>query len=162
MQETIKVGTVLTKEGTPFPEALTFASELYSPGWRLIQGLDGYALDRKTHDAGWIFFYLAGETRFSVFGREGQATVRKAIKRILAGLESEKFNSLEITRVAFKTFMGVPYASVSFHLRNIQKSMFLFGGDDSIASTDTRFVAARTNATDSDGRGSSRQEEMFV
>jgi hypothetical protein len=127
MREMIKAGTVLIKEGTLLPDALTFESESYSPGWRSITGLDGYAMDQKTRDAGWSFFYLAGESSASAFGREGQETVRRAIKRILAGLKSGKFNSLEITRVAFKHFLGVPYAAVSFHIRNMQEGMFLSG-----------------------------------
>ena len=88
-----KSGSILVKEGTLFPEGMQLESASYYPGWRSVKGLDGYALDRKTHDAGWIFFYLAGESRATVFGREGQETVGKAIKRILAGLKSEKFNS---------------------------------------------------------------------
>jgi hypothetical protein len=142
MQETIESGSILLKEGTPFPEGLQMDSASYSPGWRSVKGLDGYALDRKTHDAGWTFFYLAGEYNATVFGREGQVTVRKAIKRILAGQQSEKFNSLEVTRVVFKQFLGVPYATVSFHKRNIQEGMFLLGGDDSPAWKNARLFAA--------------------
>ena len=142
MQETIKAGTVLIKEGTSFPDTLTFQSDVYSSGWRAITGLDGYGMDRKTHDAGWSFFYLAGESKATVFGGDGQETVHKAIKQILAGLKSEKFNSLEITRVAFKRFLGVRYATVSFHLRNMQKGMFLLRVDDSRAWKDARLAAA--------------------
>jgi hypothetical protein len=142
MQETIKLGSILLKEGTPFPNGFQLDSASYSPGWRSVKGMDGYALDRKTHDAGWTFFYLAGESRSSVFGREGQVTVRRAIKRILAGLKSERFNSLEVTRVVFKHFLGVPYATVSFHKRNIQEGMFLLGSDDSPVWKNTQLSAA--------------------
>jgi hypothetical protein len=142
MRETIKAGTVLIKEGTLFPAALVFENEPYSPGWQAVTGLDGYAMDRKTHDAGWTFFYLAGESRATVFGGEGQETVHRAIKRILGGLKTEKFNSLEITRVAFKHFLGVPYATVSFHIRNMQEGMFLLGSGSSGAWKDATLVAA--------------------
>ena len=142
MRETIQAGTILIKEGTLLPDSLTFESEPYSPGWRSVAGLDGYAMDRKTHDAGWTFFYLAGESRTTAFGSEGQETVRRAIKKILAGLKSEKSNSLEITGVVFKTFLGVPYARVSFHLRNLQKGMFLSGSGNPPAWKDATFVAA--------------------
>jgi len=142
MPGTIKAGTVLIREGTPLPDTLTFQSDVYSLGWRSVTSLDGYGMDRKTHDAGWSFFYLAGESRATVFGGDGQETVHKAIKCILAGLKSEKFNSLEITRVAFKHFLGVPYATVSFHLRNMQEGMFLLGVDDSRAWKHGRLVAA--------------------
>jgi hypothetical protein len=142
MQEAIKAGTVLIKEGILLPDALKLESEPYSPGWRSVSGLDGYAMGRKTHDTGWTFFYLAGETRATVFGHEGQETVRKAIKKILAGLRSGNFNSLEITRVAFKHFLGMPYATVSFHTRNMQEGMFLSGGDDSPAWKDAQLIAS--------------------
>jgi hypothetical protein len=142
MREMIKAGTVLFKEGTLLPDGLTFESEPFSPGWRSVKGLDGYAMDRKTPEAGWTFFYMAGETRATAFGREGQETVRRAMKKILAGLKSEKSNSLQITCVVFKAFLGMPYASVSFHLRNLQKGMFLAGSNDSRAWKDATFVAA--------------------
>jgi hypothetical protein len=142
MQEAIKSGSILLREGTLFPEGFQLDSASYSRGWRSVKGLDGYALDRKTHDAGWTFFYMAGENRATVFGREGQETVRRAIKRILAGLKSERFNSLEVTRVVFKHFLGVPYATVSFHKRNIQEGMFLLGGDDSPIWKNVRISAA--------------------
>jgi hypothetical protein len=52
MQETIKPGTILIEEETPFPKSVTLESEPYSPGWKLVRGLDGYALNRKTQEAG--------------------------------------------------------------------------------------------------------------
>lgn len=129
MQQMIKAGTVLIKDGTLLPDAFALESESYSQGWRLVTGLDGYEVDRKVHAAGWTFFYLAGENHTSVFGGAGQETVRRAIKQILSGPTTESVNCLEITRVVFKTFLRVPYAKVSFHLRNLQKSMFLFRKD---------------------------------
>jgi len=130
MPDTIKTGAILIKEGTLLPEALRFESEPCAPGWGLVKNLDGYGLDRKIHEAGWTFFCVAGEIRATVFGFEGQKAVRRAVKRILANLKSEKFNSLEITRVASKRFLGVPYASVSARSRHIQESLFLFRAKD--------------------------------
>jgi hypothetical protein len=138
----IKSGTVLFKEGTLLPDGLAFDGEPYSPGWQSVKGLDGYAIGRKIPEAGWTFFYMAGEGRTTAFGREGQKTVRRAIQKILSALKSEKSNSLEITDVVFKTFLGMPYATVSFHLRNLQKGMFLVGSNDSHAWKDATFVAA--------------------
>jgi hypothetical protein len=73
---------------------------------------------------------MAGEIITMVFGFEEQKKVRRAVKRMLARLKSEKFNSLEITRVASKRFLGVPYVSVSACSRHIQESLFLFGDKD--------------------------------
>ncbi len=130
MPDTIKTGTILIKEGTLLPEALRFESEPCAPGWKLVKHLDGYGVNRKIHEAGWTFFCLAGEIGATVFGLEGQETVRRAVKRILAKLKSERFNSLEITRVASKRFLGVPYASVSARSRHIQESLVLFRAKD--------------------------------
>ena len=130
MPETIKAGTILIKDGTFLPGALRFESESYATGWRLVKNLDGYGLDRKIHEVGWTFFYLAGEIKATVFGIDGEKVVRRAVKRILANLKSGKFNSLEITRVASKRFLGLPYASVSAHPRHIQESLFLLGAKD--------------------------------
>ena len=130
MPDTIKAGNILIKDGTFLPDALRFESEPCAPGWRLVQNLDGYGLDRTIHEAGWTFFCLAGEIKATVFGLDGQKTLRRAVKRILARLKSEKFNSLEITGVASKRFLGVPYASVSARPRHVQESMFLFRAKD--------------------------------
>lgn len=109
------------------PDALTLESELYSPGWRSVIGLDGYAMDRKTHDAGWSFFCLAGETKVTVFGLDGEKLIRRAVKQIAEKLKSQ-FNSLEITRVSSepsKRFFGVRYVTVCAQSRHIQESLIL-------------------------------------
>lgn len=130
MADTIRTGTILIKDGTLLPEALRFESEPCAARWRFVKDLDAYGLAHKIRDAGWTFFYLAGEVQATVLGLNGQNNVRKAVERILAKLKSEKFNSLEITKVVLKRFLGVPYATVSAHSRHIQESVFLFRQKD--------------------------------
>ncbi len=126
MADKIKTGTILIEEGTFLPESLRFESEPYSKGWRLVKNLDGYGLDRKIREAGWTFFYMAGEIKASVFGFDGEKALRRAVNRVLANLKSEKFNCMEIAQVAAKRFLGLPYVTISAHPRHIQESMFLF------------------------------------
>ena len=130
MAETIKTGTILIKDGTFLPDALRFESEPCATGWRLVKDLDGYGLHCKINEAEWTFFCLAGEIKATIFGFDGQKTVRRAVKRILENRKSSKFNSLEITRVASKSFLGVPYVSVSACSRHIQESLYLFCDKD--------------------------------
>jgi hypothetical protein len=130
MAQTINTGTILFKDGTFLPNTLRFESEPCAAAWRLVKDLDGYGFDRKIHEAGWTFFSIAGEIKTIVFGFEAQKNVRRAVKRILARMTSEKFNSLEITRVASKRFLGVPYVRVSACSRHIQESLFLFRDKD--------------------------------
>jgi hypothetical protein len=130
MAQTIKTGTILIKDGTFLPDELQFESEPCATGWRLVQNLDGHGLGQKIHEAGWSFFYLAGEIKGTIFGFDGQKTVRRAVKRILANLKSDKFNGLEITQVEAKRFLGFPYTSVCAHYRHIQENIFLLQAKD--------------------------------
>jgi hypothetical protein len=123
MAETIKAGTILIKDGVLLPDTLQLESEPCATGWRLVKNLTGYGLGRKIHEAGWTFFCLASEIKAIVFGFAGQRTVRRATKRILWKLKSEKFNSVEITHVVTKRFLGLPYASVSARSRHIQQGI---------------------------------------
>src|SRR6266513_3482423 len=123
MSDTIKTGTILIKEGTLLPEAVRLESEGCVPGWRLVKDLDRCGLDREIREAGWSFFCLAGEIRATVFGIDEEKMFRRTIAEILARLKLEKYNSLEITRVASeasKRFLGVPCVTVSAQSRHIQ------------------------------------------
>jgi len=126
MADMITAGTILIADGTLMPESLQFESERYSDGWRAVKNLDGYGLDRKIHEAGWSFFYMAGEIRSSAFGFDRKKALCRAGNRLLTNLKARKFNSLEITRVAENRFLGLPYVTVFAHSRHIQESMVLF------------------------------------
>jgi len=125
MRNTIEAGNILIKDGTPLPDALRIESQLCVPGWKLVADLDGFALDREIQRTGWTFFSLAGAVKATAFGVDTQKMVRRAIKHILASERSGKFNSLEVTRVTSKRFLGVSYMSVDAQSRHIQESYFL-------------------------------------
>ena len=119
---------ILIREGTPLPANLSTESEAFLPGWRLIKDLDGYGLDHKIREAGWPSPCLTGETRATVSGIDEEKMVRTAIMEILARLKSEKFNSLEISRVssvASKRFLKVRYVTVSAQSRLIDQGVGL-------------------------------------
>ena len=140
MPDTNRVMAILIREGTPLPANLSFESEAFLPGWRLIKDLDGYELDRKIREAGWTFFCLAGETRATVFGIDGEKMVRRAIEQILANRARtnpawKKFNSLEITRVtsvASKRFLEVRYVTVSAQSGLIQQGVGVVPAKDPV------------------------------
>src|SRR4029077_5762475 len=109
-------GTILIRENTILPAGLAIESEVFLPGWKVIRNLDGSALARNIEGANWNFFYLAGEMRATVLGRNRSGTLRRAVKRVLAKHEKQ-FNSLEMTRVVSKRFLGIPFMSVAAHSR---------------------------------------------
>jgi hypothetical protein len=126
MAERISTGTILIEEGVVFPASLRVESEPYSIGWRIVKEIDGYGLDRAMRQAGWTCFYMANELNASAIGLNVEKSLSKAISQILAKLKLERFNSLEITEVVAKRFLGLPHTAVSAHARHIQESMFLF------------------------------------
>ena len=133
MPNAIEAGRIFLREGTALPETLQIEGEPYVPGWRSIKSLDGYGLGRKIEDAGWTFFFQAGETKATVFGIDEEKMLLRAIKRILTNRESEKFNSLQIVRVAWwasKRFLGIRHVTVSAHVRHIQESPVIFHAKD--------------------------------
>jgi hypothetical protein len=132
MSEINKTRTVFIREGTPLPTMRSIESEPFLPGWRIVKNLDRQALTREIEGANWNFFYLAGEIRTTVFGRGGLGTLRRAVKRIVAKREAQsfRFNSLEITKIASKWFLGIPLTSVTAHSRHIQLGIALIRTKD--------------------------------
>src|SRR6266567_3257099 len=125
-------GTTLIRENTLLPPGLATESEVFLPGWRIVKNLDGSALARNVEGANWNFFYLAGESRATVFGRDRSGALRKAVKRILAKQEKQ-FNSLEITKAVSKRFLGIPFMlSIAAHSRHIQQGICLVLAKDGV------------------------------
>ena len=124
MSPEVKVGSILVREDTVFPPSVSVESEAFFAGWKLIRNLDGCGLARMISKANWNFFYLAGEIRASALGRGG-FSVRRALRRILAKREGQNYNSLEITAVAAKQFLGVPWICIKANSRHIQEGIGL-------------------------------------
>jgi hypothetical protein len=132
MSEINTTRTVFIRESTPLPTMRSMESEPFLPGWRIVTNLDRQALTREIEGARWNFFYLAGEIRATVLGREGVGTLRRAVKRILAKQEGQsfRFNALEITKIATKWFLGIPLLRVTAHSRHIQLGIALIPSKD--------------------------------
>src|SRR3989475_11723381 len=126
--------TIFIKEDTPLPANLPIESVVFLPGWRVIKNLDRSTLARNIEGANWNFFYLAGEIRATVLGRDRSGTLRRAVKCVLAKQEGHKFNSLGITKVVSKRFVGIPFISVTAHSRHIQQSIGLVPAKDFVLS----------------------------
>lgn len=119
------LGTILLRENTLLPANFAIETEVVFPGWRAIRNLDGYELGRKIQRANWNFFYLAGAIRTIVLGRGRQKTMRQAVRQILTKLNGKQFNSVEITGIVAKRFLGIPFVCLTAHSRHIQESLCL-------------------------------------
>jgi hypothetical protein len=127
MTDAIKTGTILIEGDATMPGSLVLEGKSYSGGWRSVSNLDLNGLDAAIHKAGWTFFFMAGEIKITAFGFDKDRAVRRAVKRVITNVEAHKCNCVEITKVAAKSFLGMPYVNVSAHSRHIQKSSAFAG-----------------------------------
>jgi hypothetical protein len=122
MTPNVQVGTILIEERPVLAQVLGLESEPYSGSWSVVKALNGFALDRKIHAAGWNFFFMAAEVKVMFFGAITATKVQNALKRILGKVRGQNFNCLEVTGIVAKRFWGMPYTTVSAHSRHIQQS----------------------------------------
>ena len=125
MPPVVNVGAVLIEEGSLSTQLLGLENEPYLENWRLVKVLDGFALDRKIHAAGWNFFFMAGGIETMFLGAIEATKLQNALKRLLGKVREHDLNSLEVTGIVAKRFLGVPYAIVTAHSRHIQQTCCL-------------------------------------
>jgi hypothetical protein len=121
MSPIIQVGTVLIENSPIITRFLGLECEACSGSWSVVKVLDGFALDRKIHAAGWNFFFMAAEIKVVFFGALGARNIQNAMTRILAKVKRQHFNCLEVTGIVAKRFLGVRYGTVLAHSRHIQQ-----------------------------------------
>ena len=110
------------KEWPEMPQLLGFETEHGFGEWSTVTVANGFVLDRKIHASGWNFFFMADEVKAMFFGSASAAKVQSAVKRILAKVAHQHFNSLEVTAIVARHILGVPYVTVSAHSRHMQHS----------------------------------------
>ena len=123
-------GTLFIREDTILPGGLIIETETFLPGWRAVRDCDGYRLGRKIEQAKWNFFFLAGDVKAIVFGRQKPSSLRRALRSILAKPAARKFNSLEIREIHSRWFLGIPYLIVTANFRHIQQGLALDRASD--------------------------------
>jgi hypothetical protein len=125
MTPRIQVGTILIEDRPIVTRILDLERESYSGNWSVVKAIDGFALDRKIHAAGWNFFFMAEEVKATVFGSLAAKSIQKALKRIFLKVRKQNFNCLEVTKMVENRFLGVPYITVCTNPRHIQQDCWL-------------------------------------
>jgi hypothetical protein len=120
--DAIKAGSILIEERIPLPNSMLLRLEPYSSGWSAVSD-GGTAFEKEVEQAGWTFFFMAGEIKVTVFDFNRQKAVRTAWKRLIANVKAQHCNCIQITRVVRKSFLGVPYLSIYAHPRHLQKGV---------------------------------------
>jgi hypothetical protein len=119
MADAITTGSVLVQEGTRLPKSVSLHCDSRWNGWAAVRG-PLLAFEKTIEDEGWTFFFMAGEIKVTAFGSDREKALRLALKRLVKHVKAQRCNSIEITRVADKSFLRAPYVSVSAHTRHLQ------------------------------------------
>jgi hypothetical protein len=120
-----KDGVIFIREGTILPPMLSVTTEAFMPNWRIVTSHDRSALARSIEGCDWYFFYLAGDIQATVLGGNTRRVLRKAVKAILTKRADDKLNSLEITAMVSRRFLGIPFTTFTAHSRQIQQRIAL-------------------------------------
>jgi hypothetical protein len=122
----ITAGEILIENGTHLPDSPLSLGKPDSNGWTALNGARS-AFETQIREAGWTFFFLAGELKSTVFGFDKPKARRTALKRLIANVKTHHCNGIEIAQVTDRTFLKVPYVSVSAHARHLQKGLTFSG-----------------------------------
>jgi hypothetical protein len=126
-RDAIQAGTVFIEAGAVLPESLRLNGSPDANGWKSLESAGRSAFEQKVRQAGWIFYLMDAEITATVYGFDAQKALRTAFERISASVKSQKWNSLQITRIESKSFLSVPYVSVTAHSRHLQEQPFFAG-----------------------------------
>ena len=133
MTDLITAGSILVQEGTSLPRSFLLPSEINSNGWAAVKG-NPSTFEKTVEEAGWTFFFMAGEIKTTGFGFDKQKALRAALRRLIADVKSQHCNSIEITAVVGKSFLRIPYVSVCAHARHLQKDRLFSGSSPGLPS----------------------------
>lgn len=155
MLSQITIGTILVRENVLLPTGIFAESDAFFPEWRVVRDLEGHGFATEVRKANWRLFYLAGETGAIALGREELGALRNALKRALANLTGHEFNTLEITNIISKRFLGVPFVSIAANARHIQQSNGLLAARNFVLKMPSITAAEKSAKTRSEAMTSS-------
>jgi len=115
-------GCLFLMKGLIVPPTLRFEGQSYSEGWKLLRSLKSSEIDSRARGCGWNFIFLAEGMRRTVFGLGRAWALRRATNKILAEARRNAFNSVEITEITGRQFLGLHCVTVAAHSRSLQKS----------------------------------------
>jgi hypothetical protein len=118
----LEPGCIFLMDGLLLPPPLRFEGHLYSDGWRLLNRLTSGDIELRAHDSSWNFIFLAEVMRRTVFSFGRAVSLRRATNIVLGEARKNAFNSVEVSEITARRFLGVHWVSVGAHFRSLQKS----------------------------------------
>jgi hypothetical protein len=126
MTDANTAGSILIEPRARLPNSMRLRGEPDSSGWTTLNGARA-TFEKEVQEAGWTFFFMAGEIKATVFGFDRHKTMRAALQRLMMNVKSHNCNAIEITQVSVESFFKVPYVRVTAHARHLQKGLTFSG-----------------------------------
>ncbi|MGC2769283.1 MAG: hypothetical protein WB607_27540 [Candidatus Acidiferrum sp.] len=111
---------LLVREGAELPPDLATESEAFLPGWRVVKNFDSYALRRKIRETNWSFLQLRGGKETKGMGRARKDILRRGVAGLVSEFRGRTFNSMEITVLVSRRFLGLMFLNIAVNLRHFQ------------------------------------------
>lgn len=121
MPDRAEDGIIFIRDGTTLPPILSVTTEAFMPNWRIVTSHNRSTLARSIEACDWYFFYMAGDIQATVLGGNTRRVLRKALKAVLTKQGNDQLNSIEITSIASRRFLGIPFTTFTAHSRQIQQ-----------------------------------------
>ena len=122
METAVESGCIFVMDGLLLPPILRFEGQPYSDGWRLLNRLKSNDIESRARDCSWNFMFLAEVIKRTVFGFGRARSLRRATDKVLTEARNNAFNSVEVTEITARQFLGMHWVSVDAHFRSLQKS----------------------------------------
>jgi hypothetical protein len=122
----ISEGALLLRSGTDLPLGVQVLTTSYSHEWKMVEGKDD--LDSRFHTAGWNLLFIANTLRATCVGIS-DTSLRRGLNRLLKQIRALNLNSLRVTHIVSKKFLGIAYTSLIAHPCHIQQGCFLQAAD---------------------------------
>ncbi len=126
MTGAITTGSLFIDDRAWLPSATLLQREPHSSGWAKVKNARS-TFEKELPEAGWTFFFMAGEIRATVFGFDREKSLGKALSRLIVDVKGRNCNCIEITQLEGNSFLRVPYVTVSAHARHLQKGQTFVG-----------------------------------
>lgn len=122
MEMVLEPGSIFLMDRLLLPPPLRFEGRTYSDGWRLLNRLTGGEIELRARNCGWSFISVADVKRCTAFGLGRAGSFRRATDKVLGEAQRSAFNSVEVTEITARRFLGMHCVSVGAHFRSLQKS----------------------------------------
>src|SRR4051812_29404046 len=122
----MKSGCIVVEQASPLPDSMhmDMEAELFSPCWKIVNGVHSYGLDREMHRIGWSFVYASASVTGSGLGFGLRHDMRAGFQWFPRKPRSAKFSCLETRGFPARTFLGLPAVTIAAPPSNISPSRF--------------------------------------